>query len=101
MAKLIQLSNTSWKQPFKDRKKEFHLWSSQSDVATYCDLKDGSKRLLNIKFEDEYSINETREFQITRGKEISFPKDFQDRIRDIVLNNQDSFFIVNILDNPI
>lgn len=98
MAKLIQLSDTSWRQPFTHRKKELPLWNTHPKVASYCGLEDGTKRLLNIKFEKKFKINETAYFQITSGKEISFPKDFQDRIRDIVFNNPDSYFTVTILD---
>lgn len=98
MANLTQLSNTSWRQPFTDRKKELHLWSSQTEVAAFCGLEDGTKRLLNIKFEDKFKINVTDNFQITSGKEISFPKDFRDKVENIIFKNPDSFFIVTVLD---
>jgi 5-methylcytosine-specific restriction enzyme A len=99
MAKLIKLSDISWKQPFQKRKKELHLWNSHKDVASFCALEDGTKRLLNIKFEDRFNINITREFQITSGLEISFPVDLQNQIEKIVFNNPDSFFIVTVLDS--
>lgn len=98
MAKLIQLSNISWKQPFVDRKKERHLWGAHKAVWDYCNLKNGTKRLLNVKSEDKFGINETRLFQITSG-EISFPKDFINKINKIVTENPSSYFIFTVLDN--
>lgn len=98
MAKLIKLSNVSWKQPFQDRKKELHLWSSQPDVAKFCKLEDGTRRLLNIKFEDKFNINITDYFQITSGQEISFPKYLRDKIKNVVFKNPTSFFTVSVLD---
>ncbi|MTD67690.1 HNH endonuclease [Flavobacterium sp. LC2016-13] len=98
MARLIRLSNTSWKQPFKDRKKELHLWNTQTEVAFYCSLKNETKRLLNIKFEDRFNINITQEFQITSLTQIYFPKDLQDKIQDIIFNNPESYFTVTVLD---
>ncbi|HNE50397.1 MAG TPA: HNH endonuclease [Chitinophagales bacterium] len=98
MGKLIQLSEISWEQPFKDRRKERHLWGVPRAIWEKCNLKNGTKRLINIKFEDRFGINETRLFQITSG-EISFPKDFINKIDKIVTNNPDSYFIVTILDN--
>ena len=77
MASLIQLSNTSWKQPFTDRRKEVELWDIQAKVKTYCRIKDKSYRLLNIKFEDKFGINVRDTFRITSGKEIRFQKKFQ------------------------
>lgn len=100
MAKLIQLSNTSWRQPFTDRKKELHLWNTQPEVAAFCGLEDGTKRLLNIKFEDKFKIDITANFQITSGKEISFPKDLRDKAEKIIFKNPDSYFIVTVLDTP-
>lgn len=100
MAKLIQLSNTSWKHPFTDRKKEMHLWVTNTEVAKYCGLKNSTKRLLNIKFEKKFNINETRYFQITSGREIYFPRDFQEKTREIIFNNPKSFFVVTVLDTP-
>lgn len=99
MAKLIFLTDTSWRQPFADRRKELPLWSSNTKVASFCGFKDGTKRLLNIKFESKFKIDETRYFQITSGNEISFSKDFQDKIGKIIFNNPDSFFIVTVLDS--
>lgn len=98
MAKLLRISNTSWKQPFIDRKKELHLWNTQSAVASYCELKNETKRLLNIKFEDKFNIDITQEFQITSLTQIYFPKDLQDKIENIVFNNPDSYFTVTVLD---
>ncbi len=99
MAKLEKLSNTSWKQPLVDRKKEFHLWSSQSEVARYCDFKDGTKRLLSIEFEFNSDLNVIDRFQITSGKEIRFPKLFQDLVKPEILENPNSNFIVQVLDD--
>lgn len=99
MAKLIKLSNNSWKQPFNDRKKEMDLWNTHTIVASICGLKDGTKRKLNIKFEDKFNIDITDYFQITSGKEIAFPKSIKDRIGSIVIDNPDSFFIVTVLDS--
>jgi len=98
MAKLIKLSDTSWKQPFTDRRKETHLWSSHSEVADYCNLENGTKRTIRISFEKKFNIVVEREFQITSSRELYFPMDFQDRIRQIVYDNSDSFFIAEVLD---
>jgi putative restriction endonuclease len=99
MARLEKLSNISWKQPFKDRKKEFHLFTAHTDVSNHCQLEDGTKRLLNIKFEDNFNIDITDNFQITSGREISFPKELQELIKPIILDNPNSFFIITVLDN--
>lgn len=98
MAKLIKLSDTSWKQPFVDRRKERHLWGAHSAVWDYCNFKNGTKRLINVKSEPKFGINETRLLQITSG-EISFPRDFINRIDKIVTDNPDSYFIFSVLDN--
>lgn len=98
MAKLIQLSNTSWQQPFKDRKKELHLWNTQTEVASFCKLKNETKRLLNIKFEDRFNIDIIQEFQITSLTQIYFPKDLQVKIQNIIFNNPESYFTVTVLD---
>jgi hypothetical protein len=99
MAKLIWLSNTSWKQPFKDRKKELHLWGSNTKVASFCGFEDGTKRKLNIKFEKKFNIDETGYFQITSGNEISFSEDFKDKIGRIIIDHPESYFIVTVLDS--
>lgn len=101
MARLEKLSDTSWKQPFRDRKKELHLFTIPKEVSSYCNLQDGTKRLLNIKFESHFNIDIIDNFQITSGKEISFPKKFQELIEPIVKEHPESFFIATILDNPI
>lgn len=98
MAYLRQLSDTSWQQPFQDRKKEFHLWSTPQKVADFSDLKDSTKRLLRISFESHFDLDVIDLFQITSGREISFPKDFQRLIKPIILENPDSYFTVEILD---
>ncbi len=100
MSKLIQLSNSSWRQPFADRKKEFHLWGSHPDVAAFCKLEDKTKRLLNIKFQDKFNIDIIDNFTITSGREVAFPKALQDKIRNIVLKNPHSYFEITILDTP-
>jgi predicted restriction endonuclease len=98
MAKLIKLSDTSWQQPFRDRRKERHLWGAHTEVWKTCNFKNGTKRLLNVKSENKFGINETRLFQITSG-EISFPVDFINRIDKIVTDNPQSYFIFSVLDN--
>ena len=98
MAKLIKLSDTSWQQPFVDRRKERHLWGAPREVWSFCDFKNGTKRLINVRSENKFGINETRLFQITSG-EISFPVDFIKRIDSIVTNNPESYFIFTVLDN--
>ena len=98
MASLEKITSTSWKQPFKDRKKEFHLWGSHTEVANHCNLQDGTKRLLNIQFENAHEIDITDRFQITSGKEISFPKELQNLIKPIILDNPQSYFIVRVID---
>lgn len=95
----MQLSNTSWKQSFRDRKKEFHLWPTQKDVSNFNDLRDSTKRLLKISFEPQFDLDVVDLFQITSGCEISFPVDFQRIIKPIILDNPDSHFIVEILDS--
>ena len=81
MAKLIKLSNISWQQPFKDRRKELPLWGTHAKVAEFCNFKDGTKRKLNIKFESRFNIDIIDNFQITSGNEISFPKALQNKIK--------------------
>jgi hypothetical protein len=98
MAKLTKLSNTSWEQPFRDRKKEVHLWTSHSEVAESCNLRDGTKRLLQISFEPRFGIDLVDRFQITSGREISFPRELQEIVRPVVLNNPASSFVVCVLD---
>lgn len=98
MAKLLKLSNTSWEQPFRDRKKEIHLWTSHVDVADYCKFEDRTKRLLRITFEPRFEIDIIDYFQITSGREISFSKEFQELVRLVILNNSTSYFVVRVLD---
>jgi len=98
MAALEKLSDTSWKQLFVDRSKEFCSWQCQIDVADYCKIKDGTKRHLRIKFEDKFKIDITDYFAISSGREVIFPADIQNKIKPVVLNNRDSFFIVEVLD---
>jgi predicted restriction endonuclease len=98
MAKLEKITSSSWKQSFKDRKNNFSLWKSHKEVAEHCKLVDGVKRLLNIQFENHNEINVTDHFRITSGKEISFPKEFENLIKPIILSNPRSYFIVRVLD---
>ena len=98
MAKLEKINVTSWKQPFKDRKKELTLWSTPDEVKKICKLEDGTKRLLQIQFEKHPELDTIDMFQITSGKEISFPKSFQNLVGPIIFNNPDSYFIVKVLD---
>ena len=98
MARLEKISSNSWKQPFADRKKQFNLWGSHTDVADLCRLEDSTKRLLSIQFEKRPDLNVVDRFQITSGREISFPKSFQELIKPVILGNPESFFVVQILD---
>lgn len=98
MAKLEKISNTSWKQPFQDRENEFHLWSIPTEIANHCSVVDNTKRLLQIQFERHHEIDVIDKFQITSGKQISFPKKFQDIIKPIISANRNSYFLVRILD---
>jgi putative restriction endonuclease len=100
LASLIRISNTSWRQPFADRKREFHLWSVQPHVRDYCDFKDGTKRLLWISFDEDLraDLDVLDYFQITSGKEISFPKALQEVIKPIVIGNPNSYFVVTVMD---
>lgn len=98
MARLEKISNTCWKQPFQDRKSDFQLWSTHSEVAEHCEFKDGEKRLLQIHFEKHHELDVIDWFPITSGKEIYFPKEYQTIIKDVITQNPDSFFLVRILD---
>jgi putative restriction endonuclease len=98
MAKLEKLSSNSWKQLFKDRQREFCLWSSQKEVAEYCTLMDGTKRHINVEFENHLDLNITDWFQITSGGEIRFPRNLQEIVSPIIKDNPDSYFIATILD---
>lgn len=98
MAKLVQLSNTSWEQPFRDRKKEHVLWGSHPAVREHCDLVDGTRRLLQISFDPRFDLDVVDYFHITSGREIQFPKVLVEMIRPIVLENPESSFIVTVLD---
>ncbi|HCL4203439.1 TPA: HNH endonuclease [Pseudomonas aeruginosa] len=98
MAKLIKLSETSWQQPFRDRKKDHILWSSHAEVRENCKFADGTRRLLQISFEPRFELDIVDSFQITSGREIKFPKAFVDMISPVVLENPESSFIVTVLD---
>jgi hypothetical protein len=74
------------------------LWSSHDDVAGHCEFRDGTKRLLRITFESRFEIDIVDHFQITSGLEICFPRELQELIRPIVLNNPSSYFVVRVLD---
>lgn len=96
MAKLVQLSENSWIQYFKDRKKELLLWGIQTDVAKNTGISDKTQRLLRIKFEDQFKIDVLDYFTIT-SNEISFPRPLIQKIRDIVFNNPESYFTVTVI----
>lgn len=98
MAKLIQLSDTSWEQPFRDRKKEHLLWGSHPAVREHCKFVDGTRRLLQIAFDPRFDLDIVDYFQITSGREIQFPKVLVEMIRPVVLKNPESSFIVTVLD---
>ena len=51
MARSIQLSPNSWKQPFRDRKKTVDAWVANTLVGESCNVKDQTKRLLELLFE--------------------------------------------------
>jgi len=97
MAKIENITNTSWLQTFKDRKKEMKLWRIPNTVAEYCNIKDGTRRMINIKFEDKLKINITEHFTITSGREIYFPKAFRDQVEPIIRENPKSFFTAKII----
>ncbi|MDN5537353.1 HNH endonuclease [Comamonas sp.] len=98
MAKLIQLSETSWEQPFRDRKKEHVLWGSHPVVREHCQFVDGTRRLLQISFDPRFDLDVVDYFQITSGREIQFPQALVEMIRPIVLENPESSFVVTVLD---
>jgi len=98
MAALEKLSDTSWKQPFIDRGEQFSLWGIHPDVIKHCGIGNEDDRTLRITFDEKFKIVITCFFHITSGKEIHFPVDLQEVIKPIVLNNKDSFFIVEVLD---
>lgn len=74
------------------------MWNSHGDVADHCEFRDGTKRLLRIMFETRFAIDIVDYFQITSGREISFPRELQEIIRPIVFNNPSSYFVVRVLD---
>lgn len=98
MARLEKLSNTKWKQSFRDRQREFRLWSSHTEVAEYCEIEDGTKRYLKIDFEHKFGLSVEDFFTITSGREIRFSKELQDVAKEIILENPESFFTVEVLD---
>src|SRR5215813_10443665 len=98
MARLEWISNTKWKQYFRDRNKEIELWKSHGAVANFCRFRDGQKRRLRIEFEKRFDLVEEGWFLITNSKEVRFPKNFQNKIRDIVFQNKDSYFTVEVVD---
>lgn len=98
MAKLIQLSNTSWEQPFRDRKKEHALWGTHSKVSKHCAFVSRTRRLLQISFEPRFDLDVVDYFQITSGCEIHFPQALVEIVRTIVLENPESSFVVTVLD---
>jgi putative restriction endonuclease len=98
MSTLIETSKTSWKQPFKDRKREFKLWRIPSSIVEFCNLKDKMNYRMNIRFEAKFNLNVIDEFHITSGREIYFRKELREKIEPIILSNPDSYFEVTILD---
>lgn len=98
MGTLDIISDISWKQPFKNRKKEFKLWRIPSSIVAFCKLQDRSNYKMNILFEEQFNLDITGEFHITSGQEIYFRKKLRERIKPIRLNNPNSFFTVTILD---
>ncbi|QGZ31151.1 HNH endonuclease [Stutzerimonas stutzeri] len=98
MATLIQLSDTSWEQPFRDRKKEHLLWGAHPAVRERCKFVDKTRRLLQISFEPRFDLDIVDYFQITSGREIQFPQALAEIVRPVVLENPESSFIVTVLD---
>ena len=99
MAKLTKLSDTKWKQPFIDRAREYHLWAIHKDIKEYCGIEDGQNRKIRISFPPELHIQDIeRVFHITSGNEISFPKEIQLIISEVVQQNRYSYYIAEILD---
>ena len=98
MASLNYLSNTKWKQLFRDRKKEFRLWKIPEKIADFCQIKDKTKRQLALEFDPKFNINIIDLFQVTSGREVYFPKELQKIVRPIVLQNPESYFTIEVLD---
>ncbi|WP_051321558.1 HNH endonuclease [Chrysiogenes arsenatis] len=100
MASLIKVSDISWRQPFVDRRREFHLWGVQPDVKKHCRFEDGTKRLLRIAFDSNLGldIDVLDYFQITSRRKVSFPKALQEVVKLVVIDNPDSYFTVTVMD---
>ena len=100
MAKSKALTRNKWKAFFKDRG-SLRLWRANNEVATNCKLRDRTYRYLKIKLEPEYQISVTDWFRITSGKEVSFRKELQDRIADIVAKDKGSFLTIEVLSDEV
>lgn len=98
MARLIEISNTSWKQLFQDRERQYQYWSIPKNIADHCQIKDGDDKKIRIHFPEIDFSDITEIFHITSGKEISFRKNIQNIIGPIVKQNRSSYYIAEILD---
>lgn len=99
MGNITFLTNTSWKQTFSDKpRKQFTSWSVPKEIRKFCKFEDGTKRKLNIKFEAKYNVDLTEYFTVSSGGEIFFPKDFRDKIENIIIKNPTTYFVATVLD---
>lgn len=101
MAKSIQLSSNSWQQPFKDRRKTVDAWVTNPQVAANCNIKDQTKRLLEVRFEPQFDLVILDWFTISSGKEILFPASLQETAKPIVFDHPESFVIFTVIDTVI
>lgn len=103
MADTEQIDKFSWKQLLRDRT-TYGYWSSNPQVANYCQLIDkkdkGKPRLLRIEFSENLQRPSiTNLFTITSGREIYFPKELQNWFETLTqLQRQNGSFIVTVLD---
>jgi len=98
MARSQALTRNKWKAFFRDRS-GLRLWLANNEVAKNCKLRDGRYRYLKVELEPKYQFSMTDWFRITSGKEVSFRKELQDRIADIVARDKDSFLTIEVLSN--
>lgn len=99
MARLIRMGDDSWKQFFVNRKKEMHLWPIQKDVKRIHGIHNKQKCTFEITFDPKLKLESIRrEFTIT-SSEIAFPVELQRRIRPIITNNRQSYFIIKVCDS--
>jgi hypothetical protein len=102
VAKLEQMSPTTWKQPLADRKREFGCWWIPRGIVEECDVKDSTRRLLRITFDGREKGAEVvieDHFSISSGKEVLFPASLGRAVRLSVETDRLSSFTVDILDS--